>query len=327
MTSYTIVHAGLALLLAWAAAPGQQPLLPETPGSGITRQALRNLPLSPESRAALEKSLDSRDFTGAETILLKEIERHPKSPQLLTFVGGVFFVDGKTLNSAVAMKKAEALAPLDDRSRFTLAMAYVTLNHRDWARPELEKLAASDPRNALYPYWLSRLDYDAQQFGAAVAHARQALELDANFTRAYDNLGLCYEALGRYDDAVRSYQDAVRLNRASPSPSPWPNLNLSALLIKLGRLEEAEKHLRESLQDDPRLAQAHYQMGALLEKQHRDAAALEELKEAAALDASYAEPYYLLGRIYQREGNKKDAETAWNTFARLKKEHPEVRPH
>jgi len=316
----------LAVLLTnTAQARGQE--IRDIPTTAVSPGALEEAPLDPARRSSLQAAIKSRDYARAETLLLEEINRNPKSPQLLTLAGGIFFLEGKYLNSAIAMKKAEALAPLDDRSRFTLAMAYVTLKHRDWARPELEKLAASDPRNALYPYWLSRLDYDAQQFSAAVARARQAIALDPGFMKAYDNLGLCYEALGKYDDAIQAYQDAVRLDRASRSPSPWPALNLGALLVKLSRLEDAEKYLKESLRDDPRFPQAHYQLGALLVRQHQDAEALQELKQAAALNPSYAEPYYLLGKIYQRQGNKNGAEAAWDAFQRLKKEQPKERSH
>ena len=56
-------------------------------------------------------------------------------PELLRLLGGVFFLRGNSLGAAIAFKKAEALAPLDERSRFTLAMAYVVLGRRDWARP------------------------------------------------------------------------------------------------------------------------------------------------------------------------------------------------
>ncbi len=101
--------------------------------------------------------------------------------------------------------------------------------------------------------------------------------------KAYDNLGLSYEALGNMMKPIRSYQEAIRLNRQKSSNSPWPLLNLGTLLVKLGRLEEAESYLRESLQYDPKFPQAHYQMGLLLEKQNKDAEAIRELEQAAAL--------------------------------------------
>ena len=241
----------------------------DIPTTAVSPGALEETPLDPARRSSLQAAIKSRDYARAETLLLEEINRNPKSPQLLTLAGGIFFLEGKYLNSAIAMKKAEALA----------------------------------------------------------ARARQAIALDPGFMKAYDNLGLCYEALGRYDDAIQVFQDAVRLDRASRSPSPWPALNLGALLVKLSRLEDAEKYLKESLQDDPQFPQAHYQLGALLARQHKDAEAVQELKQAAALNPSYAEPYYLLGKIYQRQGDKNGAEAAWDAFQRLKKEQAKERSH
>ena len=323
----------LLFLAARVCPTGQEIKLQDIPPEGIgpsaalSPRALESAPLDPARRASLEEAIRNRDFARAETLLVEEIERNPKSPALLTLLGGVFFLDGKYLNSAVAMKKAEALSPLDDRNRFTLALAYVILNHRDWARPELEKLARSDPRNALYPYWLARLAYDAMHFNAAVANGRKALELDPTFMKGYDNLGLCYEALGKYDEAIQTYQEAIRLNRQRRLSSPWPPLNLGTLLVKLGRLEEADASLRESLRYDPKFPQAHYQLGLLLEKQKKDGEALQELQEAAALDPSYPEPHYVLGRIYRKKGDTKNADAEWNTFQKLKKEKPRERPH
>jgi tetratricopeptide (TPR) repeat protein len=288
---------------------------------------VQNAPLDRERLASFQEAMKSRDYTRAETLLLQEIERNPKSPQLLTLEGGIFFLDGKYLNSAIAMKKAEALAPLDDRSRFTLAMAYITLNHRDWARPELEKLTQSDPRNPLYPYWLSRLDYDAMSFMAAIAHAQKAIELDASFMRAYDNLALSYEALGEQEEAIHAYQQAIRLNRLSKPSSPWPPLNLATFLVKLGRFQEAEPYLKESLQYDTKLPQAHYQLGLLLERQKKAPEGVEELNRAASLDPSYAEPHYVLARIYRRKGDTTKAQAELTAFQKRKKESPEERPH
>jgi len=319
------------ILLSFVVMPGsswrQELRLKDVPPTGIDPNGFKTLPLDATQRANLEQAVKSRDYTRAENLLVQEIERQPKSPALLILLARIFFLDGKYLNCAIAIKKAEALAPLEDPNRFTLALAYIILNHRDWARPELEKLAHSDPRNPLYPYWLGRLDYDAMQFKAAVAKLQKALELDPNFMKGYDNLGLCYEALGQYDDAIRIYQQAIRLNSQQQLPSPWPPLNLATLLIKLGRLEEAETYLQESLRYDPRFPKAHYQMGLLLGKQKKDNEALRELSQAAALDPTYPEPHYLLGKIYQRMGDHLKAETAWATFQKLKKEKRDERPH
>src|SRR5215831_9365535 len=142
-----------------------------------------NLPSDHEFGSKIEEALKRHEYERAETLLVEKIEQSPKSPRLLTLLGHIFFLDGKYLNSAVAMKKAEALSPLAESDRFTLAMAYIRLNHNDWAKPELIKLTESNPQKALYPYWIGRVDYAAQQFRSAVSQFRKALTLDPNLTK------------------------------------------------------------------------------------------------------------------------------------------------
>ena len=299
---------------------------PTSSAPSLSPSPVEKLPLEPAQRAAVRQAVKAHDYPRAEAILVEEIDKNPKAPQMLTYLGRLYFLDGKYLNSAVATRMAAAIAPLDDRSRFTLALCYVILNHRDWARPELEKLAATDPGEPRYPYWLGRLDYDAMRFRAAAANLRKALELDPNFMKAYDNLGLTYEGLGQYDDAIRIYQQAIGLNRREPTPSPWPPLNLATLLIKLGRLEQAEVCVQESLRYEPRFPKAHFQMGLLLEKEGQYEEAIRELSRSAKYDPAYPEPHYALGRIYQRIGNKVKASAEWQAFQEVKKENAQERP-
>jgi tetratricopeptide (TPR) repeat protein len=283
---------------------------------------LSDLQLGNAQLLELETALNQRDYKRAETLLVHEAESDPKSVRafkLLVTVASVFFLDGQYLNAAIAWKKAEAIAPLDERSRFTLAMAYVKLNRRDWARPELEKLAAARPRNPLYLYWLGRLDYDARNYTSAIDNLQKVIELDPKMMRAYDSLGLCYDYLGKFDEAVKVYDRAVELNRLQPKPSPWPHLDLAVSLISLNRLAEAEKNLREAIGYDPNLPQAHYQLGRVLEMQGQYEASAQSLNQAAALDPAYPEPHYLLGRIYHRLADEPRSKAEIDLFQQLKR--------
>jgi tetratricopeptide (TPR) repeat protein len=282
--------------------------------------------IDPALRASIDAALQARDYARAETLLLEAVEAQPRSAEALRLLGGVFFLRGRPLNAAVAYKKAEALAPLDERSRFTLVMSYVALDRREWARPELETLLETSPRNPLYHYWTARLDYDDGQFEPAVQRLLRVVALDPGFMRAWDNLGLNYDALGRFDDAVRSYEEALRLNRASETPSPWPALNLGLLLVKLDRLDEAETRFRESVAADPAFPQAHYQLGLLLDKTGRPEEAIPELDEAARLDGDYAEPHFALARLYRRAGNRDQARRALERFQEIKKREEQPPP-
>jgi tetratricopeptide (TPR) repeat protein len=281
---------------------------------------IQSLPIDPTQRAALQSAVDSRDYNRAEAVLAEALDLHPKSPQLLALAGAISFLNGNYLNAAIAMKKSDALSPLSNRDRFTLAMAYVALERPDWARPELEKLAQSGEKDPLYPYWLSRLDYRDMNFESALANGRRAVEWDPGFVKGYDNLGLTYEAMGNTEEALKAYGEAVKVNRGKNPPSPWPAMNLGALLVKLGRCEEAEPSLRESLSYDPRFPQAHFHIGLTYEKESKLSDAIRELELAASFDPTYAEPHFALGRIYKRLGESEKSAREYETFRKMKEQ-------
>ena len=292
-----------------------------TPSQVSPEREILTLDLSPVLRNELTKALQVRDFKKAEVILVDEVNRDPKSwrsAKLLEFTGGIFFLDGNYANSAIAWEKAKAIAPLNERSRFTLGMAYVKLHHPQWARRELQQLASEQPRNPLYLYWVARLDYDEQKYVEAIERLVKVTELDPLMTRAYDLLGLCYDYLGRLPDAIENFTRAVELNQAQTKPSPWPNLDMAICQIELDDLGGAEKNLRQAMVYDPHLAQAHYNLGRILEKRGKYPEAVEALNTAVVLDQQYPEPHYLLGRIYQRLGKLELAKTESERFQLLR---------
>jgi tetratricopeptide (TPR) repeat protein len=325
----------LTLLLAQAPpAPGTTPEPPPAAPApaqplvldGEEANALLASPAAAGSRRPeVEKALRAGDLARAQELLVQEAEAKP-SPEVLKVLATVFLRDGRPLNAAIALKKAEKLAPLDEPSRFTLAMAYVGMGKRAWAKPELETLAAQAPGQARYPYWLARLDYDDNQYAPAVAKLEKAIALDPSFSRAYDNLGLCYEALGRFDDAQKAWERAIALNAEERTFSPWPPLNLGLLLTRLDRLDEAEVRFRESLRIDASFAPAHYQLGVVLEKKGRIGEARNELEEAARLDAGSSATQYALARLYRRTGEPAKADAALRRFEELKKKDAGAAP-
>jgi tetratricopeptide (TPR) repeat protein len=273
--------------------------------------------------AQVQAALEKKDYRTAESILVEAAEQSPGSPKaanLLEFAGGIFFLHRQFLNAAISWKKADAIAPLNQRSRFTLAMAYIELGRPQWARLELERLVAVQAENPLYWYWLARLDYDAHRYSEAIAELQHAISLDPKMVRAHDLLGLCYDYLGRLNNAVSSFERAVVLNRSQPTPSPWPDIDMAISQIELGQLAKAESNLREAVRYDSKLPQARYQLGRVLDKEGNTAGAIEEFKSAIALDPRYPEPHYLLGRIYHRLAKDELAGSEIQKFRQLQAE-------
>lgn len=321
-TSLRLSSLWLTLVLSVPAAAWGQP--PTRPAIGDETSAIPVLRRPAPAGTDLERALAARDYERAERLLADAIARQPSSRPLLLQIAGVFMLDRKPLNAAVALKKAEVLGALGAVERLQLVMAYIAMRRDDWARPELERLVRDEPANVIHTYWLARLDYNAGQYASAIARLEDVVTRKPTFARAHDNLGLCYEALNQPDQATVHYREAVRLTRLDDPPSAWPAMNLAILLRSRGELAEAEALLREALRYDPDLAQGHYQLGVLLEQTGRLDAAVEELRRAASADATYAEPFYVLSRIARRQGRTAEADAALHTFH--ERRHPPPGP-
>ena len=310
----------VALLITWLMAghiSGQA--VSDTPT--LTFSGADSLGLTPAVTAQLQQSLKAQDYVAAERLLLPEIEQDPYSThaaQLLAFLGGVYFLDRDYFHAAVAWKKSEAIAPLQTPVEFSLAMAYIQLGHSDWARGVLESLANQNPKDALYPYWLGRLDFAAHSYSDAIRHFKDAISLAPGMAQAYDNLGLCQYHLNQNDLAVQSFTKAIDLDRTRPHPSAWPYLNLGVTLRLLNRPTDAEANLQDAIRLDPKFPQAHFQMGAVLDDLGQTKAAINELREAALLDPNYAEPHFVLARIYRKLGQTAAARKEVQTYLHLR---------
>ena len=281
---------------------------------------IESLGLTDAAKSQLRQAIEARDYITAEKLLLAEIARDPHSPQAasrLDYVGDIYFLDHDYLNAAIAWKKSESIAPLAPSLRFSLAMAYVRMGHPDWARAVLESLMKQNSGEALYSYWLGRLDYDGHEYNRAIRHFQHAIELAPGMARAYDNLGLCYYYQNQNALAVDNYKKAIELDRDSPHPSPWPYLNLAITQQFLNQANDAETNLREAIRIDPQLAPAHFQLGTVLEDTGHPDAAIVELAQAAQLDATYAEPHMAMARIYHKLGKEKAAREEVQIYLRL----------
>jgi tetratricopeptide (TPR) repeat protein len=318
IAGYLLASLLIEPLPAHAAAQNPAPSGVEEPPLTFSRADSLGLP--PATATQLQQDLERHDYIGAETLLLPEISRDPRSPHavaLLDFLGGVYFLDRDYLHAAVAWNKSQAIAPLPTSLRFSLAMAYIRMGRSDWARKALEALAAQNPREALYAYWLGRLDFDQRAYSQAIAHFNQAITQAPDMARAYDSLGLCYYHQNQNTLATQSFQKAIDLDRTSPHPSAWPWLNLAITQQEMNQSKSAEANLREAIRLDPGFAQAHFQLGNVLESSGQTQAAIAELRAAAGFDPNYAEPHFALAHIYRSLGQESAARSEVKTYLAL----------
>jgi len=290
-------------------------------GPATLLDRLRSADLPADQRAELARFFTAKDYAQVEAIL-DRVTAAPLAPAVAAechaLAGAVAFLEGRMERAVTSLRQADALVPLDDRDRFTLAMALVKLSDIKSAREQLMRLTVDHPDVPLYLYWLARIDYDQRLYEQAIEKLRRVIRLDPESSRAYDNLGLALDMLGQTDEARQAFEKGVQLNRKLPEPSAWPPQDLGALLLRMQQFKEAEAALREALRYDSEVPMAHYHLGRTLEAEDRDNEAIEEYRAATAGPTPVVEAFYSLGLLYRRHDRSREAETAFAAYRKWK---------
>ena len=175
----------------------------------------------------------------------------------------------------------------------------------------LREGAALDPRDLDAWYFSGRAYYDANRFERAIEAFEQALRMDAEQSRVYENLGLRRMRSGKFDAAEKSFRKAVELARGA-----WrPYLAYGAFLFRQGRAAESLPVLRQALALAPDTGRRPLRVGprAVSRKQSgRSGARLEP-----ALPSNECRVHNLMARIYSARGESGPAEATrsrrWST--------------
>ncbi len=226
------------------------------------------------------------------------------------------------------------------------------------AANEYEIAAHIDPSESNLFDWGSELLLH-RTLGPAVEVFQQASDRYPASQRLMIGLGMALYARGNYDDAVKSLLKAADLNPSDPgcylflskaydsSPSQADEviqrfrrfaelqpqnsraLYYYAMSLWKGKraqdssldLHQIESLLKNSLALDPKLAEAHLQLGNLYSDQNKYAEAIPEYEKARELDPDLADVRYRLGQAYVRTGAKDRAQEEFAIYQKIREQH------
>lgn len=139
---------------------------------------------------------------------------------------------------------------------------------------------------------------------------RTVVELDPEYPIGWALLGSSLaEPSGRYEEAERAYQRTVQID---PSLG-WAWFNLGIMLENLQRYEEAERAYRRAIDIDPPEALMWARLGDLLyEKLERHEEAMAAYRTAVEIDPQHASSWSQLGELlHERFERYEEAEVAY----------------
>ena len=223
---------------------------------------------------------------------------------------------------------------------------------------EFELAAQQDPSESNLFDWGSELLLH-QTLEPAIEVFRQAAGRYPNSARLAIGLGIALYSRGLYDEAVKSLLRAADLGPSDPrsylflskaydsSPSQaddviqrfrrFSELQPSnaraayyyAMSLWKGRraqdpsldLHQIESLLRKALSLDPKLAEAHLQLGNLYSDQTQYAEAIPQYVKALENNPDIADAHYRLGQAYVHTGEKEKAQAQFQVYQRLREQH------
>jgi adenylate cyclase len=153
-------------------------------------------------------------------------------------------------------QKALALNDSDPEANAQIGRIYLTKRQYDKAIATGKKAIALGPSNAYAHFLLGQTLFYAGKFEEAIPLFQKAMRLEGPYMLGYNLLflGISYHMLGRNEEALPVFKKFLEFCRKGQFPEFVAHMNLAAVNIELGRVEEAHKHVSEVLRLNPKFS-------------------------------------------------------------------------
>jgi len=213
-------------------------------------------------------------------------------------LGAVLEQSGKHAEAATAFEAASGLDPKDAQAVLYAGMMYHQTGHDDKAVPALQKALALGVQDKFGAHMVLAEAYGhAGKTEAAIAEYKMASAIKPDDFGAVANLGVLSQSAGRKADAVAAYRRALTLKAPTPEALAQVQDSLSGLLAQDGGADEAVTLLAQATRNDPKNAQYASDLGQVYEKQGKKDLAVTAYQKALTLDAHQPEAIAGLARL------------------------------
>jgi tetratricopeptide (TPR) repeat protein len=187
----------------------------------------------------------------------------------------------------------------------------------------LNKSCELDPDNADVQFQLGALYDRAKRPADAIKHFEKVVDLDPEYSPAWDYLALNLEPLGEVDRADAAYKKGLAVNHEGPHFDAFLDYNYGRFLAKRNQLIESKKRLDRAVELVPEFRATWYDRAKLNLRLRNFTEARTDAEKAGSLTEQTGgiidlQIYSLLEQIYRRLGETELAEK----YAALTRETP-----
>ena len=258
--------------------------------AGDEPKAQPGLALGASVRATLDPLASLAGAGGRIEELQAAVERHPSDPELQAKLGIAYLQQARQTGDPGYYGRADRLlgAALElDATNLdaTLGAGSLALTRHDFTHALVLGRRAQDLSNGFSPAALGIIGDSLVELGRydqAFAAFQKMGEIRPGLT-SYARLSYALELTGDLDGAIDLMRRAARAGSGAPESTNWTRVQLGQLLIKAGRLPEAERAYREALFRVPGDVRAQAGLAAVAAARGDLATAERELARAASV--------------------------------------------
>lgn len=202
---------------------------------------------------------------------------HRSGAWIVPVLPALFFLTGAGLSGVAAEEPAEGKSGarimeigaadaeeagrLPDLTRELAQRAAAAVSRKDWktARTAYREMVDAEPGNAPALANLGAVEFQLQEYDAAVSHLERALIAKPGLAQTWLTLGMVHYAR---DEPMRALSALSRAVAEKPD-DPRARNHLAAAAKALGWLGAAESELQRALDLDPSYAEAHFNLALI----------------------------------------------------------------
>jgi Tfp pilus assembly protein PilF len=279
---------------------------------------------TPPEIAQAEDAIQRNDFTGAETLLKKAIDKDPKNYQAWFDLGFVLNRLGRVEDSIHAYRQSVAAKPEVFETNLNLGLMLVRFNSPE-AERYLRAATGLKPTDHVEEgqarAWLALAHLlENTKPEDALAAYRKASELTPKDPEPHLSAGLLQERQKEFSAAEAEYKQVLAVDRHSTEAA----IGLTNLYMKSGRLGEAEPLLRRLATERPDDAGIHLQLGRVLAAQSKKDDAITEIQTALKLAPADSDAQREIADLYSSAGKNDLAENTYRALVTTQPKDPEL---
>ncbi len=239
------------------------------------------IPITTVSEEAKTEFLQGRDF--AEKLRIQNSIEHfenavAKDP---SFASGYLQLAQSSPTAKAFfdnLKKAVALADKVSEGERLMILGFNAGTNADQPKQKeyYEKLVAAFPKDERAHFVLGTYFSGQQDYPHAAEQYEMCIQIDSNYSPAYNSLGYTYRFMEKYDDAENAFRKYTELIPGDPNPPD----SYAELLMKRGKFDEAITNYRKALSIDPNFINSRMGVAANLMYMGKPDDAKAELQKA-----------------------------------------------